>query len=252
MSGKNSGDRRESSDRQTRGIGNMLQNASEAEGSKKGQGRSRRPNRNPFGESSYEEIEAQRQQQTQDDTKAQESADTEPANAEAEDTAAAETHAPSAEPGQNAAYSNAESGGAETETPVQTPEAPDTVHEVTAETGAGRAATVESGTGSSSEHVDTGASQPRKFRKRSSNEWPVPEGTQTPLVRRSDEPNVQSQFLLPETHAWVIDEMRARLKRPPYRYTKRQASQSNVVAMAIERFYEELMGEPLPEPDLDE
>ena len=64
----------------------------------------------------------------------------------------------------------------------------------------------------------------------------LPDGRVTPMAVR-EEPVVPSHYTLPESHTIVVDEIRAVLRRPPYRYTKRQASQSNVVAIAIERLY---------------
>ena len=74
----------------------------------------------------------------------------------------------------------------------------------------------------------------------------IPPGESSPLGRGSGEPVVKVSYYLPEGHTFVIDEMRAQLKRR-YRYTARQASQSNIISLAIELLYEELMGEPFPE-----
>lgn len=73
----------------------------------------------------------------------------------------------------------------------------------------------------------------------------LPEGKRSPMASR-EEQVIPSHYTLPESHTIVVDEIRAILRRPPYRYTKRQASQSNVVALAIERLYEDLTGEHMP------
>lgn len=72
---------------------------------------------------------------------------------------------------------------------------------------------------------------------------PIPAGDRSPLARGSGERVVKVSYYVPEDHTFVLDEMRAQLKRR-YRYTPRQASQSNLIALAIERLYEDLMGEP--------
>lgn len=221
---------------ETRAIGSLLQNAGSP--SEESSRRSKRPNRNPFGEGTYEEQHSRRR--TSDEDVGEE--ETGQAGSVDSDTAS-----------ENGVEANAADSGVRAgQVKGEQPEGEDHgAEDARAAASAGK----ERAPGSAANVSTAGRSGTNSARSRSSGaveQWPVPEGTQTPLVRRSGEPNVQSQFLLPETHAWVIDEMRARLKRPPYRYTKRQASQSNIVAMAIERFYEELMGEPLPEPDDDE
>lgn len=72
---------------------------------------------------------------------------------------------------------------------------------------------------------------------------PIPEGGRSPMARDSGERVVKVSYYVPEDHTFVLDEMRAQLKRK-YRYSPRQASQSNLIALAIERLYEDLMGEP--------
>ena len=79
----------------------------------------------------------------------------------------------------------------------------------------------------------------------------IPPGESSPLGRGSGEPVVKVSYYLPEGHTFVIDEMRAQLKRR-HRYTARQASQSNIISLAIELLYEELMGEPFPEDGHDQ
>lgn len=91
---------------------------------------------------------------------------------------------------------------------------------------------------------------PRRMESRSSSvdaggSRVLPEGKNSPMSNRTEQV-VPSHYTLPESHTIVVDEIRAVLRRPPYRYTKRQASQSNVVALAIERLYEDVTGERMP------
>lgn len=257
MSGEADSSSGKRSDRETRGIGNMLQNAGQSTGSTKRSKRSARPNRNPFGEGSYEEAQTDQQQEEEPQggpaNEDQESLsgtntverssvdarenDSPPPEEASEEEPQDTDSSPVGASAEASTEASAEAGGPPASAPAEPKNA-----------GVAQASQ-QSGQKSADVQVSGRSQRSVRSARVYDEDWPVPEGVQTPLVRRSGEPNVQSQFLLPETHAWVIDEMRARLKRPPYRYTKRQASQSNVVAMAIEHFYEELMGEPLPQPD---